>query len=104
MRRSRIEGIRIKKLSVLRALSEAGGSIGFLKMEIEEVAKQIVHAAIKVHKALGPGLLESVYQKCLAYELRRSGLKVECEVPVPIQYEDVRIDAGLRAIWSLKLR
>ena len=66
-------------------------------MEIEQIAKQIVHAAIKVHKALGPGLLESAYQKCLAYELEREGLIVQCEVPVPIQYGDVRIDAGFRA-------
>jgi len=66
-------------------------------MEIEKIAKQIVHAAIKVHKALGPGLLESAYQKCLAYELEREGLIVQCEVPVPIQYGDVRIDAGFRA-------
>lgn len=66
-------------------------------MELEQIAKQIVHCAIKVHKALGPGLLESVYQKCLAYELERSGLVVKCEVPVPVQYGDVKIDAGFRA-------
>ena len=66
-------------------------------MELEQIAKLIVHCAIKVHKALGPGLLESVYQKCLAYELERSGLIVKCEVPVPVQYGDVKIDAGFRA-------
>jgi len=66
-------------------------------MELEQVAKQIVHCAIKVHKALGPGLLESVYQKCLAYELQRAMLVVQCEVPVPVQYGDVKIDAGFRA-------
>jgi GxxExxY protein len=66
-------------------------------MELEQVAKQIVHCAIKVHKALGPGLLESVYQKCLAYELKRAGLVVQCEVPVPVQYGDIKIDAGFRA-------
>jgi GxxExxY protein len=66
-------------------------------MELEQVAKRIVHCAIKVHKALGPGLLESVYQKCLAYELKRAGLVVQCEVPVPVQYGDVKIDAGFRA-------
>ena len=66
-------------------------------MEIEQVAKQIVHAAIKVHMALGPGLLESAYQRCLAHELERSGLVVQCEVPVPIHYGDVKIDAGFRA-------
>ena len=65
-------------------------------MDIEEVARQIVDAAITVHRALGPGLLESAYQKCLAYELRKRGLRVECEVLQPIIYEDVRIDAGYR--------
>ena len=45
-------------------------------MDIEEVAKTIVDAAIKVHRALGPGLLESAYQQCLAYELRKRGLQV----------------------------
>jgi len=45
---------------------------------------------------LGPGLLESVYQKCLAYELEKNGLTVACEVPLPVKYETVIIDAGFR--------
>ena len=49
--------------------------------DIEAVAKDVVDAAIKVHRALGPGLLESAYQQCLAYELRQRGLSVDCEVP-----------------------
>jgi len=65
--------------------------------DIESTARQIVHAAIKVHKALGPGLLESVDQKCLTYELEKTGLKVQCEVPLPVQYEDIKIHAGFRA-------
>jgi len=65
-------------------------------MDIEEVARQIVDAAIKVHRALGPGLLESAYQHCLAYELRKRGLRVECEVLLPILYDGQRIDAGYR--------
>ena len=64
--------------------------------DIEEIGRNIVHSAIKVHKALGPGLLESVYQKCLAYELEKAGLTVACEVPLPVKYESVRIDAGFR--------
>lgn len=64
---------------------------------IEEIGKKIVNAAIKVHRALGPGLLESVYQKCLTYELEKKGLGVRCEVPLPVQYEDIKIDAGFRA-------
>ena len=63
---------------------------------IEEIGKKIVNAAIKVHRALGPGLLESVYQKCLAYELEKAELTVVCEVPLPVKYESVTIDAGFR--------
>ena len=65
-------------------------------MDIEEVARQIVDAAIKVHRALGPGLLESAYQACLAYELRKRGLRVECEVLLPVIYDGQKIDAGYR--------
>ena len=53
--------------------------------DIEEIGRNIVHSAIKVHKALGPGLLESVYQRCLAYELEKVGLTVACEVPIPVK-------------------
>lgn len=65
-------------------------------MDIEEVAKKIVEAALRVHSALGPGLLESAYQKCMEYELRKDGLKVESEVLLPITYEKIQIDAGYR--------
>lgn len=65
-------------------------------MDIEEVAKNIVDASIKVHRTLGPGLLESAYQHCLTYELRKRGLKVECEVLLPIAYDGQQIDAGYR--------
>jgi len=65
--------------------------------DIEETARKIVHSAIRVHKALGPGLLESVYQECLAYELEKSGLPVQCEVSLPVHYEKIKIDMGFRA-------
>jgi GxxExxY protein len=65
-------------------------------MEIEEIGKQIIDAAIKVHRSLGPGLLESTYQACMAFELRRRGLVVSCEVPQPINYEGMQVDAGYR--------
>jgi GxxExxY protein len=65
-------------------------------MEIEKVASEIVDSAIKVHKSLGPGLLESAYQQCLIYELRQRGLVVESEVPMPIKYGEVKIEAGYR--------
>ena len=65
-------------------------------MDIEKVASEIVDSATKVHKALGPGLLESAYQQCLIYELRQRGLNTEFEVPMPIKYGEVKIDAGYR--------
>jgi GxxExxY protein len=65
-------------------------------MDIEEVGKQIVDATLKVHRTLGPGLLESSYQTCLAYELRKRGLIVECEFPQTINYDGIQIDAGYR--------
>ena len=64
--------------------------------DIEAIAKSIVHCEVKVHKALGPGLLESVYQQCLAYELVKGGHSVACEVPLPVCYEEVKIDLGFR--------
>jgi GxxExxY protein len=65
-------------------------------MDIEAVGKQIVDSSIKVHRALGPGLLESAYQACLAFELRQRGLQVDCEVEQPLVYETLRLDAGYR--------
>lgn len=65
-------------------------------MEINEVSGQIVDAAMKVHMALGPGLLESAYEACLAYELRERGLRVETQAPLPLEYQDVRLEVGYR--------
>ncbi len=65
-------------------------------MDIEEIGKDIVDSAIKVHSTLGPGLLESAYQKCLAYELTQRGHKVRCELLLPVQYGTEEIDAGYR--------
>lgn len=65
-------------------------------MELNEITGQIVDAALKVHKALGPGLLESAYQACLKYELEKRGLRVASQVEQPISYEGVTIDVGYR--------
>ncbi len=65
-------------------------------MDIEQIATQIVDAAINVHSKLGPGLLESAYQKCIAYELTQRGLKVQTEIIQPITYDKMTIDAGYR--------
>lgn len=64
--------------------------------DVERVASVIVDSAIKVHRTLGPGLLESAYQACLTHELRSNGLEVECEVPLPVHYGDICVDAGYR--------
>ena len=64
--------------------------------EIEAIAKIVVDAIIHVHRALGPGLLESTYQICLAHELQKRGIRVQCEVILPVRYDDVIIDAGYR--------
>ena len=65
--------------------------------DLERISKDIVHSAVKVHKTLGPGLLESVYQKCLAYELEKLGLDFKCESKIPVYYQDIKIDVGSRA-------
>jgi GxxExxY protein len=65
-------------------------------MEINQVSGLIVDAAMKVHSALGPGLLESAYEACLIHELHKSGMKVESQVSLPVLYDGVKIDAGYR--------
>ncbi|UFS72711.1 GxxExxY protein [Geomonas sp. RF6] len=65
-------------------------------MDIEEIGRIILGCAIKVHSILGPGLLESVYQKCLAYELEQHGLTVQCEMLLPIKYGPLCIEDAYR--------
>jgi GxxExxY protein len=64
--------------------------------KINEITKQIIGAAIEVHKILGPGLLESTYHRCLVYELERRGLKVTSQLGLPLKYKDIYLDAGYR--------
>lgn len=63
---------------------------------INEINRTIIGAAMKVHSALGPGLLESAYETCLLFELHSAGLKAESQVPLPVIYKGVRIDLGYR--------
>ena len=63
---------------------------------LNEISGQIVDASIRVHSALGPGLLESTYEACLAYELRKRGLKVGVQVALPVEYEEVKVEVGYR--------
>ena len=64
--------------------------------EIELIGKQVVDAILAVHRELGPGLLESAYQRCLEHELRGRGIEVRCELALPVKYKGVDIDAGYR--------
>lgn len=65
-------------------------------MNVNELTGNVINCAIKVHTALGPGLLESVYKECLFYELNSVGLKVCKEQPIPVVYNDVKLDCGFR--------
>jgi len=64
--------------------------------EVERVGKVVLDSAFRVHTTLGPGLLESVYETCHAYEIRASGLLVETQVVVPVIYRNIRLEDGLR--------
>jgi GxxExxY protein len=66
-------------------------------MRTNELTGAIIGAAIDVHKRLGPGLLESAYRVCLAYELRKRGFEVQEEKPVPVIYDDAKLECGFRA-------
>jgi GxxExxY protein len=65
-------------------------------MTENDLSSKIIGAAIEVHKQLGPGLLESTYEICLAFELKELGLEVKQQVALPVVYKDVKLDAGYR--------
>lgn len=65
-------------------------------MELNEITQTIIGCAIRVHKALGPGLLESTYEVCLVHELSKSGLTVRSQVALPVIYDGITLDAGYR--------
>ena len=64
--------------------------------DVEKIGKAVLDAAFKVHTALGPGLLESVYETCTAFELTQCGLRAPTQVALPVTYRDIKMDAGLR--------
>lgn len=65
-------------------------------MTENELSKIVFDCALKVHQSLGPGLLESAYEQCLFYELKKQGLNVEKQKPLPLIYEEVKLDIGYR--------
>lgn len=62
----------------------------------EQISKIVFESALKVHKVLGPGLLESAYEECLFYELKKTNLKIEKQKPIPLIYEEVKLEIGYR--------
>ncbi len=65
-------------------------------LELEAIGKEIVDAAIKIHRQFGPGLFESVYKVCLAQELANRGHSVQLEVPIPVVFEGTKLECGFR--------
>jgi GxxExxY protein len=68
-----------------------GGIVAF-----DKLSSQVIGCAIAVHRELGPGLLESTYEQCLAYELKNRGLSFELQSPLPVEYKGIRLDCGYR--------
>ena len=64
--------------------------------DLEAISYTVIGLAIEVHRQLGPGLLESAYQECLFYEIKKAGLKVEKEITLPIIYKEIKLDQGYR--------
>jgi len=67
------------------------------EIEVNQISGAVVDSAMKVHSALGPGLLESAYEACLVRELRKRSLRVECQVAIPVRYDGEILDVGYRA-------
>ena len=65
-------------------------------MEINDITHEILDSAYTIHSEMGPGLLESAYQACLVYELKKKGLKVEVEKPLPLVYKEIKLEYGYR--------
>ena len=65
-------------------------------MKFDELSNRVIGCAIEVHRALGPGLLESTYERCLAHELALSGIAFRLQCPIPVLYKEVNLDCGYR--------
>ncbi len=65
-------------------------------MTLNEITTKVIGAAIEVHRSLGPGLLESVYEECLSHELRMRGISFERQKPLPVEYKGTQLDCGYR--------
>ena len=65
-------------------------------MEFDELSNQVIGCALEVHRNLGPGLLESTYEQCLAYEMKAAGMAFKLQYPLPVQYKSIKLDCGYR--------
>ncbi len=85
-------------------MQPARKSFPLIPPETERIGKIVLYAAYKVHTALGPGLMESVYEACVAYEVQKQGLLAETQVVLPVKYDEVIVKTGLRLdLWVEKL-
>jgi GxxExxY protein len=80
----------VSGFAVVKGLTMSG------KERLNAITESVIGAAIHVHRALGPGLLESAYETCLAFELGKRGIRVEQQKPIPLIYEQVKLDCGYR--------
>lgn len=69
-------------------------TVDYSKRPYDGLTREIIGAAIEVHKALGPGLLETAYEACLIYELKQRGMRVEWQKGMPVEYKEVKLDCG----------
>jgi len=65
-------------------------------MEFDQLSNQVIGCALEVHRALGPGLLESTYEQCLAHELSLAGISFKLQLPLPVKYKGIKLDCGYR--------
>lgn len=79
-----------------------GGTEARRKLVLEDLSQEIIGAAIEVHKALGPGLLESAYEECLCHELRLRNISFRRQIEVPVIYKGISLDCGYRLDWLVE--
>ena len=65
-------------------------------MEFDELSNKVIGCALEVHRNLGPGLLESTYEQCLAYEMKAAGIPFKLQHPLPVEYKNIKLDCGYR--------
>jgi GxxExxY protein len=75
-----------------------------MSMEFDDLSNRVIGCAIQVHRELGPGLLESTYEQCLAYELIQTGIPFKIQQPIPVTYKQIKLDCGYRVDFLVEDR